>query len=466
MKSSWWPAIVACALQFLVVVNITILNVGIIDFERHLDLSVHQIQWLIGGYTVAFALTLVPAGRLGDVAGRRRMTTIGLAVFIIGCVLAGFAQSGTMAILGRVVQGCAAGIINPQALGILQTHYAGKARGSVFAAFGATIGVATAAGPIMGGLVHAAAGPDLGWRWLFWINAPIALAIMCAVFKLPRSSPRTSRIHLDPVGLTLVAILVLGVLAPISGIVSGIVGSVAALAVAALSGLALVRWERRYARRGRAPMLDPRIISRRAFAGGLVVGTAYLAGLTGFILCVSMLLQYSFGFSPLRVALMTIPFAIGSMLAAILGGRAVSSYGRTIVMVGSVVVLASLLATGAVTVSLGGSTFVIGLAICQFGCGIGGGLILAPNQSLTLAEVPVELAGSAGGMLQVGQRFGATVGTSASTVLFLSGVREWNLRDEDAFVMCVGLAVAFVTIALLANFCERRDGRASMSISQ
>src|SRR4029453_3886134 len=161
-----------------------------------------ELQLIVSGYVLTFGLTLVPAGRIGDQRSRRMLFVIGLSLFTLTSLACALAPTGEVLLVARLLQGVAAGIQMPQGLGLIQQLFQGPARGKALGLVGATIGVATAFGPTLGGLAIAIGGPEDGWRGIFWMNVPLSLAaIALALWLLPDTRlPSSRKLELDPVG--------------------------------------------------------------------------------------------------------------------------------------------------------------------------------------------------------------------------------------------------------------------------
>ena len=157
---------------FMALVAISVINVALPVIGQTLDADSSGLQWVVSGYALAFGLLLVPSGRLGDATGRKRLFLGGIAVFVAGGLLAGFAQSIEMLNLARVVQGVGSGMLNPQTFGLIQKYFRGEKRARAFATMATTVSVATASGPLIGGLLIEAFGEDVGWRTMFLVNVP------------------------------------------------------------------------------------------------------------------------------------------------------------------------------------------------------------------------------------------------------------------------------------------------------
>ncbi|MDT4974739.1 MAG: hypothetical protein QOG98_497, partial [Pseudonocardiales bacterium] len=202
---------------FMTLLDVSIVNVALPSMERGLGASAGTVQWVVSGYALTLGLALIPAGRLGDTFGRRRMFLIALSAFVLTSALTGAAPTIGLLITARLLQGVAGGMLTPQTSGLIQEMFRGAERGRAFGILGATIGLATAAGPVIGGLILAAfTGPD-GWRLVFYVNVPIGLiALVLAARLVPSTTRRSSQgTHLDLVGSVLLGGGVLSLLLPL-----------------------------------------------------------------------------------------------------------------------------------------------------------------------------------------------------------------------------------------------------------
>lgn len=171
---------------FMALLALSVINVALPVIGTALDSDSRGLQWVVSGYALSFGLLLVPSGRLGDATGRKRLFLAGVAVFVVGGVVAGLAQSIEMLNLARVVQGVGSGMLNPQTFGLLQKYFRKEARARAFATMATTVSIATASGPLIGGLLIQALGDDLGWRAMFLVNVPLGvLALVLGQRWLP-----------------------------------------------------------------------------------------------------------------------------------------------------------------------------------------------------------------------------------------------------------------------------------------
>lgn len=321
-----WVTLVA---GFMSLLDVTIVAVALPTVQNDLGASPAEVQWVVSGYALTFALALVTAGRLGDALDRRKIFLIALCVFVLCSAACGAAPDITLLVVARLAQGLAAGFMAPQNSALIQQMFRGAERGRAFGYFGATVGISSASGPIVGGAILALADGMQGWRWIFFVNVPIGvLAVLLGRRLLPRTR-KSGRGHVD----------VPGVLLGLTGVIVGL-GTAAVLL--------------RFAPLDHAPWLT---------APALFVG------------------------------------------------------------------------------------------------GIGGGFVVSPNITMTLRDVPVRMAGAAGGALQTGQRLGAAVGTAA-----LPGLFYLVLGHSDDFqvalftALCAALA-AMSTSLVLAAYDWLRDRR-------
>jgi EmrB/QacA subfamily drug resistance transporter len=451
---------------FMSLLDVSIVNVALPSIERGMSASPATLQWVVSGYALTFGLALVPAGRLGDMFGRRRMFLIALASFVVTSALTGAAPTTGLLITARLLQGIAGGMLAPQNSGLIQELFRGAERGRAFGILGATIGLATAAGPIAGGLILAAFPGHDGWRWVFYVNVPIGIVALALAARLIPAAPAGDRRrqHLDLVGTLLLGCGVASLLLPVVDADGGGLRRLWWLFVVAILLLGgFVRWELRTVRGGRDPLLNPRLVHVSGYAAGMLISFVYFLGFTGIWLVFALFFQNGLGFSPLRSGLTVTPFALGVAVSAVVAGFLVPRFGRWLTVVGLVATIVGLALTalllryvspGAVGWSIAGPLLV---------GGFGGGLITSPNITLTLESVPVAMAGAAGGTLQTAQRIGAAIGTAALAAVFYTVLGRTG-RDYPAAVSAALLCTCgFMLLALVAAAVElaRRRARAA-----
>ncbi|GAB2983729.1 MFS transporter [Frigoribacterium salinisoli] len=468
-----WLALTALLLgMFVALLDTTIVNVALPTIRTSLDAGESTLSWIISGYALAFGLTLIPAGRIGDRIGHKWVYVTGVALFTLASLACGVAQSDLQLVVFRVVQGLAGGIFVPAVTAFIQLLFPGRARGTAFAIMGAVIGVSSALGPIIGGLIIAAAGEEAGWRLVFFVNLPFGvITVIAAAVLLPGRDPSVARPDrgLDGVGLVLVSAAFVALLVPlIQGQEEGwplwtwlsLAGGVVLLA-------AFGAWEVSVARRGRTPLVPPALFAHPSFTGGVVLALVYFAAFTSIFFTISLLWQSGLGHTALASGAVAIPFAVGSIISSSQSNRLAQRLGRTVLVLG----------TALVTIGLGWSWIVLLVTDAAdltnwlllaplLVAGLGNGFFIAPNVQFIVATVDRRDAGSASAVISAIQRIGSAVGIAIiGSVLFgsLPGGRELATAAgratgfTDAAAAAMGVSAAFALAAFLLVFALPRQ---------
>lgn len=465
----WTTMFVLMVAIFMTMLDVSIVNVALPSIQHGLHASGSSIEWIVSGYTLALGLLLIPAGRLGDNNGHKKTFLVGLTLFSLASLACSLAQNPAEIVASRFIQGLGAGIYTPSIVAYLQLLFQGRERSKAFAIFGAVIGVATAIGPLLGGVLVNIGGDDFGWRLVFLVNVPIAAAILPYAFmRLPIG--RSAREHhhkLDPIGSIGVALGLLLLLFPlVEGRDYGWPWWVwVCFAASAILFVWLWFYEKRLERRKREPLLALHVLTQPAFAFGSLIGLMYFAAFTSIFFMLAILWQEGYGHSALASGLMITPFAIGSLIGSSQSDKLSHRMKQYVLLLGGVLVGIGL---GAMLVILhlhSGSFSAWDLALPLFLAGLGSGFFIAPNQDFTLASVPGHDAGSAAGMFNTAQRVGSSFGIAAvGTVLFSSlhvsraGIgAAFTKATESAMILNIVLII--VTLALVMSllaFVRRR----------
>jgi EmrB/QacA subfamily drug resistance transporter len=461
-KNPWTILAILLVGAFMALLDVTIVNVALPSIQHGIHASSSTLEWVVSGYALALGLALIPAGRIGDNIGHRKTFLTGLVIFTIASLTCSLAHDSGEIIASRLVQGFGAGIYTPAITSYIQLLFNGKKRSQAFSIFGAIIGLSTALGPLIGGLLVQAGGPHWGWRLVFLVNVPIGVVLVPLAFKmLPRDSGAAKRHDLDPVGIGLLSAGLLLLLIPlVEGQQLGWpIWTYLSLVAAAPVLVGLWIWENRLDRKGSEPLLATHLLREASFAAGSLLALVYFASFTSIFFTLSILWQDGLQRSALATGLTVVPFAFGSMVAASQSDKLSARLGRWVLVIGC-----SLLAIGLTLVLLmlhQGGDHISGwmLTLPLLIGGIGNGLFIAPNQDFILASVPRQDAGSASGMLATAQRVGSALGIATVGTLFFSNIhvkpevdalaKAFSHAAQVATVLNVGLVLIAVVLVFI-----------------
>src|SRR6266487_2722732 len=352
----WLALGVVLIAVFMQLMDISIVNVAIPSIQRDLDASYSQVQWVLAGYQLAFAVVLITGGRLGDIYGRKRLFLIGVSGFTVASALCGFAQSPVMLVGSRFLQGAMGALMFPQALSVTQVEFPPRERGAAFGITGAVIGLATISGPLLGGLLIAGNLLGLDWRPIFLVNLPLGVLAVVAAVVLLRESRAEGALRLDPGGVAIVS---------------------AALLI-----------------------------------------LVFFSGVAAFFLTFSLFLQIGLGFTALHSGLTTIPFSFGTAIGSAVSVRLAPRLGRAILSLGCLLLVAGMLAVMATVSRYGEGIHSWQLLPALVVCGLGLGCTIPPLLNVILAGISGRNAGSASGVLSTTQQVGGALGVAIIGVIF------------------------------------------------
>ncbi|MBB6335224.1 MFS transporter [Schaalia hyovaginalis] len=445
----WRILAVTMSVAFMALLDTTIVNIALPAMQDGLAASAGTIQWVVSGYGLTFGLVLVTGGRLGDAHGRRPLMLVGVTAFILTSIACGLAPSAGALIVARLFQGVSGGLILPQNAGIIQTFFTGAERARAFGAMGFTIGVSSAIGPVLGGLIIAALGEDAGWRAIFLVNVPIGIALLVAIARIIPAGGGSGDGHdLDIGGALLLGLAVASFIFPIATLEDGVSTALWLLVLVPFLAIATDRYERWISARGRTPILDIDLLQRTpGYVTGLLLGALYFIGFGGLLLVYSLYLQQGLGFSALSAGAILVAFAGANAIAAPIGGRLVPRFGRLTTVAALSLMILGMIATAVLVPPLAGRARVAVLLVTLFLTGLGAGAVVSPNLALSLAKVPTRMAGAAGAALQTGQRMGGALGAAVMMTVYEVGVQA----SEDpgtAFRLVIAASVVVIAAAL------------------
>jgi EmrB/QacA subfamily drug resistance transporter len=424
MDRKWWTLIAVCAGIFMLLVDITVVNVALPAIQLSLHSAFSDLQWVIDAYTLTLAAFLLTAGVIGDMFGRRRVYAIGLGVFSLASLLCGLSTSATMLNLARGAQGVGAAIMFATSLALVAQAFSGKERGTAFGIYGAVIGGAVAIGPLVGGALTS----GIGWRWIFFINLPIAAgAIVITLAKVQDSRDPTAR-RIDWIGfVSFSASLFMLVFALVQGngkgwgsslIVGLLVGAAALMAV-----FLIAEW------RQADPMLDLSLFKRPAMIGVSLAAFTMSASIFAMILYLTLYLQEVLGFSPFAAGLRLLPFTMLAFLVAPIAGKlSVRIHTRYLLGLGLFLLAFGWnLATRVQADSLW-TVLLPGFLVAGLGVGIANPVLASASVSV----VPPERSGMASGSSSTFRQVGVSTGIAGLGAVFLSQIRPSTVNALQA----------------------------------
>ncbi len=439
----WWVLAIVVAAQFMFGVDAFIVNVAIPTIAVDLQATPAQIESVIAIYLIAYATLVVTGGRLGDIHGTRNVFLAGVLGFTATSLWCGLAQSGVELIIARLGQGATAALMVPQVLATLHLLFTDASRSRAFAIYGIVLGLAGAAGFLLGGLLVTLDLAGTGWRAVFFVNVPCGLVIAVAAWRIMPSVPRRAGTRLDIKGGV---VLFAGLLCLIGPLLFGHdVGWAPWLwAVMAIGGVILAafpRLEHAVARAGGMPLVDLTLLADAAFLRGLGAALFFFAANLSFYLVMTLFMQRGLKIAPLAAGMAFIPLALAFVVASRHSGVRARHRGTKVLIEGCALQIAGLAALALVALC---APTPLPLALTLIIFGYGQGLVMAPLSGAVLATVKPVAAGSASGMYGTTAQIGNAAGVAAIGAVFFAIESMQSARA--AFLVSLAVFVTFIMI--------------------
>lgn len=413
-----------CCMSLLIVsLDNTVLNVALPSLQRDFHATTSGLQWTIDAYTLVLASLLMLAGSTADRIGRRRVFMTGLVVFGIGSLLCSLAPNLELLVVFRMVQAVGGSMLNPVAMSIITNTFTDpRERARAIGAWGAVVGISMAAGPLVGGLLV----ESVGWRSIFWVNLPVALAALLLTLRFVPESRAPKARRPDPVGQVLVIALFGALTYAIIEAPDASAARVLPFAAVALAALLGLLW---YEPRRTEPLIDLRFFRSAPFSGATVIAISGFAALGGFLFLSTLYLQNVRGLDALHAGLWMLPMAGPTFLFAPLSGRLVGNRGpRLPLLIAGTAMTASALLFAVFEAETSDLTLMIGYLLF----GIGFGFVNAPITNTAVSGMPRAQAGVAAAVASTSRQLGQTLGVAVVGALLASGVGSSSYKD--AFV--------------------------------
>ncbi|MBW8093038.1 MFS transporter [Streptomyces hygroscopicus subsp. hygroscopicus] len=445
---------------FVQLVSVTVMQVAVPDIRQDLGAGPGAGQLALAGYTLTYACSLITSARLGDRFGYRRLFVVGMAVFTLASLAAAAAPATGVLVVGRLVQGLGSGLVAPQILSVIQSAVPEARRPRALGSYGATMAVASLAGPLLGGILLQLDPLGLGWRAALALPVPVGLAALALSSALPpgRGRPGAGRVDVLGAGLSLSGLVLLVLPLTLGQDAGWPVWTWISLVTAVALLAAFVVSQRRVPH----PLVHPSALAGRTTRWGIGAVLVFNAGVPSLSLLLSLHLQGPLDRGPLQTALTVTPYAVGALLGSGVAEAAVRRYGAAVLAV-SAGVLAAVSLLVAATITASGPALWLGL-------GAGGmafGVFTASVFSLVLEGVPANAASSVSGLLPTAQQLGGTLGVAVAGVVYAAPAAGpdtafWHAMGYEAAVF--GLAAA-ATAALHRARSRAPRGAAAVDLA-
>jgi len=449
-KYRWLILAVMLAAEIMDLIDATIINVGGPTLQKYLGTSVIDLQWVIGGYTLALGSGLILGGRLGDRFGRRYMFLFGMIGFTAASLACSMAQSTQALITLRFIQGFLGSMLLPQGFGLLKAVFPPKELGQAFGVFGPVFGLAGILGPVLGGGLIQADLFGLGWRAVFLVNVPIGIAAAAIAWQVLPRVPGDKAIKIDILGaLLVIASSALLIYPLIQGQKENWPAWTFISVAISTAGFVLFAFQQRWISKTKlAPLINPTILTKPTYTVGLLGMALFFAGVTGFALIITLFLQLGHGFSSGEAGLGNIPIAVGFAIGAGLsGGFLAAKFGRKVLQLGAGLEIVGLVVLWFVVNSQTEFNFwllVPGMVIT----GLGSGLIVAALFDIVLGAADETEVGSASGVLSAVQSIASSLGVAVFGTVFFGQAKLGQINQGllNSLWVSVGLMVLFLVV--------------------
>jgi EmrB/QacA subfamily drug resistance transporter len=414
VERKWWTLIAVSIAIFMLLLDITVVNVALPDIQRSLHSSFSDLQWVVNAYALTLAAFLLTSGSVSDLIGRKRVFIAGLFVFTISSTVCGLSTTPLMLNLARAVQGTGGAMMFSTALALIAEAFHGRERGTAFGVFGAVTGAAVAVGPVLGGIITS----GIGWKWIFFVNIPIGVVAVFITLTQVEDSRDPNATGVDWPGLlTFSSSLFLFVYALIEGNEKGWGSTeiVALLSTAVVLIVAFVVVEHLQSR----PMLDLSLFRRPAFAGASIVAFALSGSFFAMFLYLTLYIQDVLGYSPLQAGLRFLPTTLLSFAVAPVAGRlSVRVPVRLLLGSGLLLIGIGLIAMTTIDAYSHWTVLIPGFLLA----GAGVGLVNPPLASTAIGVVPSERSGMASGINSTFRQVGIATGIAGLGAVFQHSV--------------------------------------------
>lgn len=436
-RRRWLALVVLLVAGFMDLLDVTIVNVALPTIQSDLNAPYADLEWVVSGYLLGFAATLITGGRLGDLYGRKTILLVGLTLFTLASLACGIAPGPAWLIAARIVQGATAGLMIPQILAIMHVSFPTDERGKVLGIWGGVLGSASVAGLIVGGILVQTNLFGLAWRPIFLVNVPVGMLAVPAAMVLVRQSRSATADRLDPIGtiLAIGAVLLLAYPLTEGRSLGWPVWTFVLMAAAGLVLAIFVAYERHRSATIGSPLVVLNLFRERSFSAGMAVWLLFWIALGGYFLVWTLYLQAGLGWTPLRAGLTASPLAIAAAAGAGTSVQVfVPRYGRMVLFAGAMINAAGFGLYLYLAAHYGSAITSVQMFVPLAISGFGFGLYVAPTVDLILSGVPAHDAGSASGQLSTIQQVGMALGVALAGVFLFTQLDNTSAHGATATI--------------------------------
>jgi EmrB/QacA subfamily drug resistance transporter len=419
MEKKWWTLVAVCTATFMLLLDITVVNVALPDIQRSLHASFSDLQWVIDAYSLTLAAFLLTAGVIGDMYGRREVFAAGLGIFTISSLICGLSTSSVMLNLARAAQGVGGAVMFATSLALIAQAFSGKERGTAFGIYGAVVGGAVAVGPLVGGAITS----GIGWRWIFFVNVPIGIVAVTITLARVQGSRDPNERRIDWIGFVsfssalfmLVFALVRG---PDDGWGSPLITGLLIGSLLLISIFLLAEW------RQSDPMLDLTLFKRPAMVGVSLAAFTIAASIFALFLYLTLYLQDDLGYGPLQAGLRFLPITLLAFAVAPFAGKlTVRVQARFLLGTGLLLIAVGCLLMATTHASSGWTVLLPGF----IATGIGIGTVNPVLASSAISVVPAQRSGMASGANNTFRQVGIATGIAGLGTVFQTQIQNHTL---------------------------------------
>ncbi len=443
----WWTLVSVSFALFMIMLDNTVVNVALPAIQRDLGIGVAELEWVVTGYALSFAVLMLSGGKLADMFGRRRIFLIGLAVFTLASLLCGLAGSAELLIAARVLQGVGSAFMMPATLSIITATFPPRERGAALGIWAGVSAMALAIGPLVGGLLT----EHIGWNWIFYVNVPVGLVgIVAARLIIPESRDTSHEQRLDLPGLltsgvALLALVYALIEAGSRGWTSPLILGLFALALVAGTAFVLLELGQRL------PLFEMTLFRDPTFVGANTVALLVSLAMFGVFFFISLFMQNVLGYSAVRAGAAFLPMTLLIILVAPIAGKSSDRLGSRWLMTGGMTLLGCSLLVFAQLQS--DSSYLALLPGMVLG-GLGMASTMTPMTAAALSSVPVDKAGVGSGMLNTFRQVGGALGIAIMGAILASGAnsaRAGGATKNEAFISGLHHALYLAAVVSFAG---------------